>query len=281
MPTLVYTATEGTAPSPLELVTPSQNVVRPLLQDLAAVVALLGGPLGTTKGVAVDGVAGVLQDLTGFQQAENWRRGSIGIGVGSIQTVPAASGTIDVVLNPTTTILIVQSTGNVVLRSMGTPAPPAVSDEGREILIVHDRASGSGFVTLPHNAGGIPAGNSPFFNSNLRTVVLGQTSAYIARAFFGRWRSNDYLAASVPIVVAVPALAAGVLGYANAALVTTALEGAVTNAPVLVTPQSDLAAAGAAAGYLIGARISAASTLRCAFVGTLAGGNATFNVSLL
>lgn len=277
MPTLVYTATEGTAPSPVELSTPSQNVVRPVLQDLAAVVALLGGPLGTVKGVAVNGVAGVLQDLTGAQQSQNWRRGTLD---GSILNIPNAAGTIDVTLTRTTTIVVVQSIANVILRSMGNnPVEPA--DEGREILVVHDRQSGGGFCTLPHNAGGIPVGFAPFFNSNLKSIVLGQTSAYLARAFFGRWRSDSYAAASVQIVVPVPVLAAATTGFVDVSLVGTPLEGTPASAIVSVSPQSDLAISGLNFGYFIGARMSGTNTLRFLFVGTLAGGNANFSVATL
>jgi len=237
---------------------------------------IIGGALGTMKGVAVNGVAGTLQDLTGFQQSENWRRGGL---EGSIQNIAGATGTIDVTLNSTTTIVVVQSIANVILRSMGSSPAPLVGDEGREILVVHDRTSGSGFCSLPHNAAGIPAGFAPFFNSNLKTLVLGQTSAYLARAFFGRWRADNASAPAVPITIAVPALAAGVLGYVDTSLVGTPLEGTPANAVVIVEPQSDLAAAGATSGFLVNARMSATNTLRCAFVGTLVGGNATFTVS--
>lgn len=270
---LVYTTTEGQDPNVIELLSP-QNVQRPLAQDLARLVSLLGGSVGTTKGVAVNGVAGVLQDLTGAQQSQNWRRGTLD---GSIQNVSGATGTIDVTLNATTTIVVVQSIANVVLRSMGSnPVNPL--DEGREVLVVHDRSVGSGFCTLPHNAGGIPVGFAPFFNSNLKPLVLGQTSAYLARAFFGRWRSDDSTAAPVPITVAVPVLLAGVLGYVDVSLVGTPLEGMPATAVVTAQPQVDLAAAGAGNGGFLNCRVSATNTLRFAFIGALAGGNANFTI---
>jgi len=274
---LVYTTNDGIASRTVELSTPSRGIERPVMQDLAALVSLLGGPVGTVKGVAINGVAGTLQDLTGFQQSEVWRRGGL---AGSIQNVPNATGTIDVTLNSTTTIVVIQSIANVVFRSMGSN-PVQLSDEGREILVVHDRASGSGFCTLPHNMAGVPAGFAPFFNANLKPVVLGQTSAYLARAFFGRWRSNDATAASVPIVVPVPALIAQTLGYVDVSLVGTPLEGTPQNAMVVAEPQVDLAAAALLAGFYINCRMSAANTLRFSFWGALLGGNATFNVSTL
>jgi len=274
---LVYTTTEGSDPNIIDLTSPSQNVERVLVQDLARLVTELGGPIGTVKGVAIDGVAGTLQNLTGAQQAQNWRRGPF---ENSIQTIPNASGTIDVTLLATTTIVVVQSIANVILRSMGSnPVNPL--DEGREVLIVHDRQAGGGFLTLPHNAGGIPVGFAPFFNSNTKSLVLGQTSAYLARAFFGRWRSDNYTTASVTISVPVPALAAQTTGVVDVSLVGTPLEGTPASAIVSVAPQSDLAISGLNFGYFIGARMSATNNLRLQFIGTLIGGAANFSVATL
>lgn len=269
---LVYTTTEGRSPSVVELSTPSQNVARPLVQDLAGLVTLLGGPIDTVKGVAVDGVAGVLQDLTGAQLQQNARRATQ-------QDVPGAVGTIDVTLNATTTVVRVLSTGNVVLRSMNGLAAP--SPQGQEILIVHERTSGTGFLTIPHNMAGFPVGFAPFFNSNVKALVLGGTSAYLARGVSGFWRGNDATAASVPIVVPVPPIIAQTLAYVDVSLVGTPLEGTPANAIVSAAPQVDLAAAALLAGFYIGCRMSATNTLRFAFWGALLGGNATFSVATL
>lgn len=84
-------------------------------------------------------------------------------------------------------------------------------------------------------------------------------------------------AATVSVVV--PAVLVGQVGYANAALVGTALENLfAVNDPVAVNPQTDLVAAGAGGG-LINARVSAANTVRLAFVGPLAGGAANFRIA--
>lgn len=84
---------------------------------------------------------------------------------------------------------------------------------------------------------------------------------------------------SITLQILVPAVAADAVGYVNTTLVGTALENRLAvNDPVVVCPQSDLVAAGAGGGF-INARISAANTLRCAFNGALAGGNANFTVA--
>lgn len=81
------------------------------------------------------------------------------------------------------------------------------------------------------------------------------------------------------VVVAVPAVSAGQVGYVTTSLVGTTLEGLfATNNPVIVNPQADLVAAGAG-GALVNARIPSANNLRCTFVGPLAGGNATFTIT--
>jgi len=84
---------------------------------------------------------------------------------------------------------------------------------------------------------------------------------------------------SITLSVVVPAVAADAVGYVDTTLVGTALEGFfAVGDPVVVNPTTDLVAAGAGGG-LLNARISAANTLRCAFVGALAGGAADFTVS--
>ena len=84
---------------------------------------------------------------------------------------------------------------------------------------------------------------------------------------------------SITLSVVVPAVLAASVGYVNTTLVGTSLENVfAVGDPVLVNPQSDLVAAGLGGGF-INARISAANTLRCAFVGALAGGAANFTVA--
>ncbi len=233
---------------------------------------IAGGALGTSKGVASNGVAGVLQDLSGFEQAGNWRRGNQ-------VTVDGSSGTIDLDLTTlfpgqVVTLLRIRTSGtNVVLRSMGSNI---ANPQNQEIVIVHERQSGSAFLTIPHNMAA-PL-YAPFFNSNLKPIILGSTSAYFARGISGFWRSNDATSTPVTLSVTVPAVAAGALGYVDVTLVGTPLEGMPANAIVWATPQADLAAAGAGNGGFINCRMSATNTLRFAFVGALAGGAANFTV---
>lgn len=79
--------------------------------------------------------------------------------------------------------------------------------------------------------------------------------------------------------VVVPALATDELGYVNVSLAGSALSGLTTTDNVVVSPTTDLAAAGAGNGGLLNWRINAANSLRLAFAGALAGGAATFQVS--
>lgn len=78
------------------------------------------------------------------------------------------------------------------------------------------------------------------------------------------------------ISVAVPALAAAALGYVDVSTVGTDLEGIVAGDPITACPLADLAVAGAGNGGFLNARVSAADTIRCAFLGTLAGGATNF-----
>lgn len=134
-------------------------------------------PAGTSKGRQIDAVAGVTVDLTGAEQAENWRRNTIqlidGAGAG-------VSGILDVLVNADTTVLLIRSSADVTLRTMS-----AGGDAGREITIEHDRISGTGTLTVPHNTAGT---YNTFYNPNTTTIVLGQTQCLSVRARGGFWR---------------------------------------------------------------------------------------------
>lgn len=79
--------------------------------------------------------------------------------------------------------------------------------------------------------------------------------------------------------IVVPAVLAGQVGY-----VTTAFAGNLVacpqDAPIVANPTADLVAAGAGGGF-INARVSAAGSVRCAFVGPLAGGAVDFTFAAL
>jgi len=79
----------------------------------------------------------------------------------------------------------------------------------------------------------------------------------------------------VTLSCVVPAVAAGAVGYLDRTTVATALAGIVVGELIEAAPQVDLVAAGAGGGY-INCRVSAANTIRMAFIGPLAGGAANF-----
>lgn len=85
---------------------------------------------------------------------------------------------------------------------------------------------------------------------------------------------------SAALAIAVPTVAAGAVDYTNRTLIGTSLENVFNgaNEPVIVSPEEDLVAAGPGGGFL-NARLSAANTLRCAFIGPLSSATVTFTVS--
>lgn len=85
--------------------------------------------------------------------------------------------------------------------------------------------------------------------------------------------------AQAQVTVATPVLAAAALGYVDVNVSGTELAPLTTTDVVTVNPTADLHAAGAAGGFLASARVSAANTVRLAFVGTLAGGNVDFRIA--
>lgn len=79
------------------------------------------------------------------------------------------------------------------------------------------------------------------------------------------------------ISVVVPAVADGQVGYVDTAL-TGELAALTTGDPIIGNPTADLVAAGAGGGY-VNCRVSAPGTVRCAFIGALAGGAVNFTFS--
>jgi hypothetical protein len=85
------------------------------------------------------------------------------------------------------------------------------------------------------------------------------------------------------IVIAVPAVIAGSLAYVSTSLVGTPLAGRIiaANQPVMVNPQADVGGAGGVGvGALVYAYADAPDSVRCAFIGGLAGGNQNFTVTV-
>ncbi len=244
-----------------------QTLSAQLLSEFIPNGNILGGGVGTVKGVAVDGVAGTLADLTGKQVGQNFRRSGI-------QDVANASGVMDVILLPGTNVLRVQSIGNVTLNSMQANAPVP---EGYEVLVQHDRG-GAFFLTIPSGAGA--ALFTPYSNANGKAVVLGLNGSQWYRFTNNTWRMNNNTASQVALTVTVPALAAGVLGYVDTTLIGTPLEGTISTSVINIQPGNDFAVAGAGNGYLVGARISG-TNLRTTFVGALSAGDRTVLVATL
>jgi hypothetical protein len=79
--------------------------------------------------------------------------------------------------------------------------------------------------------------------------------------------------------IVVPAVAAGAVGYVTTAFVGE-LAALPAGAPLVGNPQADLVAAGAGGGF-INCRVSAAGSVRCAFLGPLAGGAVNFTFATL
>jgi hypothetical protein len=79
--------------------------------------------------------------------------------------------------------------------------------------------------------------------------------------------------------IVVPAVLAGQVGYVDTAFAGP-LVGCPQDAPIVANPTADLVAAGAGGGF-INARVIAGNSVRCAFVGPLAGGAVNFTFAAL
>jgi hypothetical protein len=131
---------------------------------------------GSMTGNQIDATATTTgHALTGAEQGENIRGNTR-------QTVASATGTIDVMLAKDTTVLVIQSIADVTLRTLGSDA----TGDGRWIEIEHERTSGSGFLTMPHNTAGT---YSPFFNANQQPMVMGVGITKV-RSRSGFWRNR-------------------------------------------------------------------------------------------
>jgi hypothetical protein len=93
------------------------------------------------------------------------------------------SGNLDVTLADDTTVLLIRTSGDTTLRSM-----TAGTGAGREVMIEHDRLSGTGNLTIEHNSAG--GTFFKFFNPGTQAFVLGQTENCLVRDRSGFWRSQ-------------------------------------------------------------------------------------------
>lgn len=119
-------------------------------------------------------------------------------------------------------------------------------------------------------AGGLIDADGASFSS-----FAASAGAIVNGAFQTLWQGWAKVIANV----VVPALAATELGYVDVPLAGTILEGTAINSGIIVAPQADLAAAGVGNGFFCNARVSAANTVRLAFVGLLAGGATNFTIT--
>jgi hypothetical protein len=194
-------------------------------------------------------------------------------------------GTASVTLTSGTTNTITIPDGVTFYYVSTSGAGPAFVDEivygggntGARVWITKN--TGSGSVVLRPNPGKganqiTPPGNVDWrLNGALSSVEVGHNGS--------SWCLEGRQSSAATISVPVPAVAAGTLAYLNVSTVGTALEGIGTTDVVVGAPAADLAAAGAGNGDYVGCRVSAASTLRLTFQGTLAGGSVNFVFSLL
>ena len=202
-----------------------------------------------------------------------------GAGTIGVNLVACNIGTVDV------------ATGEVTLSS-GAVASTVTCD----VLKALDSGVGAGAWTATTSAdfsncvlgGGIgTAGLATFRNCPQPALPVNVTGAVQIDAFTNAWQAitasttlqviDKPAQFSGPVVV--PAVIAGSVGY-----VDTVLGGELTatpqDTPITANPHADLAAAGVGGGF-INCRVSAAGTVRCAFLGPIAGGNVVFTFALL
>jgi hypothetical protein len=248
MPPLVYTSTTGTAPSPVELSTPSQNVVRPVIEDLGELDIDWMGVQRFLSAI-----------ILGTQQNE-------------VGPLPLA-GTI----NDTTNRLYFLINGDGEIRTL-TPAS-GVNDIGR-LVKCYIVGSGIKRVRNAFAGGGIGRIQCP---NNIDYYIGNRGSFDLVGDGGNGWLMMNPSAGATQITVSavVPAVAALTLAYLDVPLATTGFAGLTTNQAVAVNPRSDLAPAGLNGGSLVSARISATDTLRLGFLGALAGGAANFTLTKL
>lgn len=137
--------------------------------------ALAPVPPGTVKGLQTDAVgAAAPVDLTGAEQAENFRRATV-------QTI-TSSGDITVTLAADTTVLLFSTTASVRVQNIISN-----NASGREVAIEHVRTSGTGLVTLQHQslAGG---GGVDFLLPDNANITLGHRDGAVIRYRPSFWR---------------------------------------------------------------------------------------------
>jgi hypothetical protein len=177
------------------------------------------------------------------------------------------------------------ATGEVTLAS-GSVAATVTCD----VLKARDSQLGAGGWTATTSADfsncqmGAGAGVSPsatFRNCPQPSAPVVVTGAVLLDGYTAAWSAISGTTTAVAngsrsevISVVVPAVVAGSVGYVDVTMVG-ALATVPADAPVYGAPQVDLVAAGVGGGF-INCRAAALATIRCAFLGPLAGGAVNF-----
>lgn len=196
-----------------------------------------------------------------------------GAGTIGVNLVGCNIGTLDV------------TTGEVTLAS-GSVAATVTCD----VLKARDSQVGAGgwtattsadFSNCQMGAGAGVSASATFRNCPQPSAPVVVTGAVLLDGYTAAWSAITGTTTAVAngsrsevISVVVPAVVAGSVGYVDVTMVG-ALATVPANAPVYGAPQADLVAAGVGGGF-INCRASALATIRCAFLGPLAGGAVNF-----
>jgi hypothetical protein len=158
----------------------------------------------------------------------------------------------------------------LVCRNSVLNAETITIQDGSEIELtatIFDTSAGSWSITFASALGTLIVDSLTAFSLHALSPALDLNSGQIlVRADQG----------GAELTVTIPALANGVLGYAEVDTTGTELDGIDANDVVVGNPNDDLAGAGANGGAYIGCRVRTFNTIRCAFVGNLAGGGHGF-----
>lgn len=259
----------GNATAPI-LNTPGVAATRSVIGNVPVALLTLSqldtAPESTIAGRALGAGTGSRTNLTAAELGALIRYTGVvldGTSTGTVNLYTIADGTTHVIFTGAGALTINGFTGVA-----GTIGKRVVFEVDQTATVV---------VTINNESGSAPAAFNRARTYNGKPLILRANQRAIADYVEFRMRFNAELnQQQATISVAVPALAAGVLGYLDVSTVGTALAGITTADNVQAAPAADLAAAGAAGGYYIDCRVSAADTVRMKFVGTLVGGATNF-----
>lgn len=152
------------------------------------------------------------------------------------------------------------------------------SNSGARVLLAKNTGTANGLIL--RNNGTLGANQiTPPSNADYR--LRGSLSAVEVSHNSFSWVLGNRSNPSAAVVVAVPVVASATLAYLDVVMTGTVLEGIAANTPIIANPRADLAAAALNAGFFVGCRVSATNTVRFTFFGALAGGNTTFDITMV